>query len=300
MATKLTMASTLDRLADSVAKFLESPIPSSKLLASTIIRPLQEIGEVSILGGLVRDIAFYGPDERPISDIDLVVTGPPRQVSDFAHTVGARPNKFGGFGLTTEGFKADFWALSNTWARRQGLVRIGRASDLIRATFFDWDAVVYSTKSRRVNAIDGYLERIRSRVLDVNLLENPSVKGNLVRALRRIMMWDVRPGPRLRLFIESTIFEYDWLELILAEEGAFHTIYLENFSSAGDFVEKVLRNPSFSWVGRDDLRQTRLDLFKESQTRFETKNLVDGIQFRTATPKRRRRRADKEVKDFFK
>jgi hypothetical protein len=255
---KLRTAESLGEVAENVARFLGAQVPSNRQLFNDIITPLSSIGEVVIIGGLVRDLAFYGFEERPISDIDLVVRGSPSALKRFAGSIGAIPNKFGGYGLQTDAFKADFWALSSTWARQAGHVKMRSPSDLIRSTFFDWDAIIYSTKNSEVKAISGYLSRLHSRILDLNLEPNPSVKGNLVRALRRVMMWDARPGPKLRRFILGALRHHSWDELRLAEMNAFHTLYLSGFQSASEYCVDVLRNPAFHGVGRDDLRQATL------------------------------------------
>lgn len=296
MATKLRIAESLPQLAETVYNFLSAASPSNRQLMDLVIKPLSEIGEVTVIGGLVRDLAFYGPSERPISDIDLVVNGSPSMVAAFATRAGAIPNKFGGFGLETAAFKADFWSLSSTWARRAGHVSMRKSADLIKCTFFDWDAVVYSTKTRKISAIDGYLDRLRRRVLDLNLEPNPSIKGNLVRALRRVMMWDVRVGPNLSRFIDTHLFLHPWNELVEAEKRAFRTSFLENFHSAEEYYMEVLRNPLFRNVGRDDLRQ--VSLFHSLPHHYYIPTLPEIItagQF----PTRRRRRIRSETPDLF-
>jgi hypothetical protein len=263
-----------------------------------VVAPLSEVGEVSIVGGLVRDLAFYGPDERPISDIDLVITGSPSMIEVFAKRLHAERNRFGGYGLKTEAYKVDFWSLSSTWARRQGHVSMRHSKDLIKCTFFDWDAVIYSTKTRKVHAIDGYLDRLQNRVLDLNLVPNPSIKGNLVRALRRIMMWDVRPGPKLRSFIDEALPAHDWSSLIAAERGAFNTHYLSEFLDSDEFIEGVLNNSSFSGVGRDDRRQPSLGFFGDLRQQYSYQDIPRDIRI-SAAPQRGRSSKPQHVSDFF-
>ena len=248
---------SLSHLADTVSRFVASKQPSSIELVQDLMRPLGELGELCIIGGLIRDLAFYGLDDRPLSDVDLVVRARPAALARFAERVGAVENRFGGFGLKTSGFKADFWALSSTWAKRAGHVSVHKAADLAKCTFFDWDAAVYSLKKKKVYAIDSYLDRLRSRTLDVNLLATPSEKGNLVRSLRRIVLWDARPGATLRRFIKRTISRYSWDEIVAAEQTAFYFSVLAEFSSANDYENLVLQSGVFPNLGRHDRRQRR-------------------------------------------
>lgn len=263
-----------------------------------MIEPLSRIGEVTVIGGLVRDLAFYGPEERPVSDIDLVVRGLPSALQTFAESSGATPNKFGGYGLHTAAFKADFWSLSSTWAKRAGHVSMRKPTDLVKCTFFDWDAIVYSIQTKKITAIPGYLSRLHGRVLDLNLEPNPSIKGNLVRALRRVMMWDVRPGPRLRRFIDGAVCEHNWAELAVAESQAFHTTYLSQFRSAREYYRDVLRNPAFRGVGRDDMRQVSLDLFREVQHQYMAPSETHFMKFDYPRP-RKFRRIRSDTRDLF-
>jgi len=293
MATKLRTADNLKQVSETVTNFLRSPNPSSRALMTDVIKPLSEIGEVAVVGGLVRDLAFYGPSERPISDIDLVVRGSPSALAAFAERAGAVQNRFGGYGLKTAAFKADFWSLSSTWARREGHVSIKNPADLVRATFFDWDAIVYSVKSGKIDAINGYIGRLQRRVLDLNLEPNPSIEGNLVRALRRVMMWDVRTGPLLRTFIETWLYRHDWDELVFCEKAAFHTSYLSRFSSARQYHDDVLNNSEFSGVGRDDFRQTTFDVVRHLPYQSQIPTTPDFItRYHTILPKVARMRSD--------
>lgn len=295
MDNSLRIAESLTEVAENVTKFLHTSAPSNRQLLNEIVRPLSAVGEVIIIGGLVRDLAFYGFDERPVSDIDIVINGQPSAVSRFAAEVGAVPNRFGGYGLQTDAFKADFWALSSTWAKRAGHVSVRGSSDLVRSTFFDWDAIIYSMKTGAVTAIDRYLDRLHRRVLELNLEPNPSVKGNLVRALRRVMMWDVRPGPKLKRFIFNALHHHSWAELTEAEMHAFQTLYLSQFDSASEYCMEVLKNPYFQGVGRDDLRQPAL--FSNLPTSYHLPE-ASNVK-RLSILKRIRRRNRSKTLDLF-
>jgi len=159
-----------------------------------------EFDRVAVIGGLVRDFAYEGRSSFH-SDIDLVIDAPQERIAQLATILNATPNRFGGFCSKQGHWKIDFWALETTWARKH--VPIESLEDIVSCTFFDWDAVAYDLKKRKLICAKNYLSQIRNRTLDINLLPNPSPLGNLVRAVRRLMIWKVQPGPRLRQFIHE-------------------------------------------------------------------------------------------------
>ena len=85
-----------------------------------------------------------------------------------------------------------FWALETTWAARHAGVSVTRLEDVIRCTFFDWDAVAYDLRARRLICSRDYLGRIRQGTLDINLRPTPSPEGNLLRWIRRLVVWRLR------------------------------------------------------------------------------------------------------------
>lgn len=159
---------------------------------------------IAVIGGLVRDFAHEGRAAFR-SDLDLVIDAPADRVAALAVELGATSNRFGGFGCKQGPWKIDFWALETTWARRH--VPVQRLEDIVACTFFDWDAIAYDLKGRQLICADNYLGRIRKRTLDINLLPNPSPMGNLVRAVRRLVLWKVQAGPSLQRFISEHLDE---------------------------------------------------------------------------------------------
>ena len=255
----VNVAPSLNAVAERAQRFFSPNSARMNELHQEIISPLSEIGEVLIVGGVIRDLAFYGADERPISDIDFVVTGRVRQLDLLADKLGATKNRFGGYGLKRGGYKIDFWSMHNTWAKVNKFARVHRPKDMVRTTFFDWDAIVYSVNERNIYAIPSYIDRLNRRILDLNLVQNPSTKGNLVRALRRLVMWDARPGRRLGAFLSEHLDAANWAEITAAESHAFHVCYLKQFGTSLDFRRKVLARTSNFTTGVDSRRQQSFD-----------------------------------------
>lgn len=173
-------------------------------LRQVLVEKFGDFEKVSIFGGMIRDIARNG--KRGFrSDVDLVIDAPAAEVKDLADRLAAKPNLFGGFGYRTARWEIDFWALETSWAHKHGHINASSVDDLMEGTFFDWDAAHYDLKSRKLYFQSGYLERIRSRTLGVNLVETPSAVGNAVRAVRRVLLWDLRASPCLLDFVEHVV-----------------------------------------------------------------------------------------------
>lgn len=183
-------------------------------LQATLTRHFRTFERVAVVGGLVRDFAREGRSGFR-SDVDLVIDAPAEEVTRLAKQLKAIPNRFGGYGSKEGPWKIDFWALETTWARQH--IPVNKLEDVISCTFFDWDAAAYDLWEKKLIYSDGYLERIRQRTLDINLRPNPSPMGNLVRAIRRLMLWQINPGPELIDFIDEHLDE-DSLRFIKAKE----------------------------------------------------------------------------------
>jgi len=182
--------------------FWRNRSPEMKLLKDVLSEHFSRFERVAVVGGLVRDFAREGRAGFR-SDVDLVINAPAHEVAAVAKVLGAEANRFGGYGAKVGVWKIDFWALETTWAARHAGVRVSHLEDITRCTFFDWDAIAYDLKNRSVLCDAGYLDRLRGSTLDVNLRPTPSLEGNLLRAMRRLVLWRLRSGPVLRKFIED-------------------------------------------------------------------------------------------------
>ena len=191
---------------------------------------------VAVIGGLVRDFAFGGRKSFR-SDLDLVIDAPKERIAEIAFSLGATPNRFGGFGCKQGPWKIDFWALETTWARKY--IPLNSLEDIVFSTFFDWDAIAYDLNDKKLICSEDYLFRIRSMTLDVNLLPNPSPLGNLVRAVRRLVIWRVHAGPLLKDFIEQNLDD-DTLRYIQAKELELYPVAVSTHWATAAEAKEVL------------------------------------------------------------
>jgi hypothetical protein len=189
-------------------------------LRSLLTERFMPFGRVAIVGGMVRDFARRGRDGFS-SDVDLVIEALPEHVADFASSVNAKPDRFGGYSWVVGTWKIDFWALHSTWGYRQGYTQIENLEDVINCTFFDWDAVIYELSTRSIHCHGQYLNRLKSGRLDINLMETPSVYGNLLRAVRRILLWNLELGPRLAEFIDAHLDDISFAEIAAVNQALY-------------------------------------------------------------------------------
>lgn len=170
-----------------------------------LLTNLQEVGDMAIFGGMLRDISLTG-NSGFSSDIDLVISCDDKGALQRA--LGSLKfrcvlNKFGGYRLLLSKWKVDIWALESTWAFREGLLSGRSFEDLIRTTFFDWDAIAYEVGTASIFAVDGYLERLEKRTLDINLERNPNPLGNSVKALRYAEKYGAKFTTRLSRYVDN-------------------------------------------------------------------------------------------------
>lgn len=232
-----TLGQKQNDISKQVEKFIFSKTPAMRRVRREVIDPLYQVGEVAVIGGLVRDIVRFGIDLRPISDLDLVIDGPSVHVERIAERLGAKPNRFGGYNLSTDFYKVDFWALPTTWAKKNTDIEIESVEDLTKSTFFNWDAIVYSITKNKTHFGESYLRELSDRVLEINLAITPSHKGNTVRALRRLYGWRAAPGPAMLEFIYDAQEHYPWAEIVAQEACAFHNSYLGSFESFAQYFD---------------------------------------------------------------
>ena len=217
----------------------ENATPEAALLRRLLNEHFMRFDGVGIIGGLVRDFALGGRDAFK-SDLDLVIQGDPREVAALASRIGAVANRFGGYGYSEGPWKIDFWALQNTWAVTAGHVAVRDLADVVHCTFFDWDAVVYDLRSRRVVCDKTYFQRIQSRRLEISLRSNPGEMGNLLRAARRIIRWHLTPGPVLTKFIVERLDEETFAVLKATERRKYGDRTLDAFTSVAQLRSVLL------------------------------------------------------------
>ncbi|PPQ35162.1 hypothetical protein [Rhodoblastus acidophilus] len=215
---------------------------------------------VAIIGGMVRDLARAGKRGFK-SDVDLVVDAPVEDVKKLAIDLNATPNRFGGYCYKTSRWKIDFWALRTTWAYTEGHASLDKIEDVTHCTFFDWDSVIYDLKRRHIVCCDDYLERIKGKTIEVCLRPTPSVNGNLLRAVRRIILWDLEPGPLLHAFIDENLTDHNFQEIAKLDRTVYTWPLIAKFECAERLRRHVCTPERRAELGTEYARQLSLPGF---------------------------------------
>lgn len=182
---------------------------------------LTDYGPIAVVGGMLREL-LLGGNRSFSSDVDFVVMPASTiQFEQCMEKMRATRNRFGGYGLTLSRWKVDVWPLQKTWAAEAGHVSVQDFSDVVRTTFFNWDAILYLLHDHAVIASTDYFDALARRYLEINLEPNPNPIGNAVRALRYAWRWHASFGPRLAQHVHCQIQEHGWQKLVSAEHKSF-------------------------------------------------------------------------------
>ncbi|MFL6621793.1 MAG: hypothetical protein ACJ8NR_04155 [Sulfurifustis sp.] len=178
-------------------------------------------GDVYLFGGILRDIALLG--KRGFSsDIDLVVEGSWQNCVVYLESLGARKNKFGGYRLKIAGWPIDIWNARETWAIRHGLVDYRGIASLTETTVLNWDAILMNWRTRTFVYRENYLEKLKGRVLDIVLEENPNPLGMAVRVFRHLCLKDARKiSPSAANYLGNCAQTYSFDEIKRCETRSF-------------------------------------------------------------------------------
>lgn len=217
----------MERLLEKRTRYFFSSRYRGRAGVHSTLHDLEEMGQVVLIGGMLRDLALFG-NAQFRSDLDFVID--PRD-PDLFHEhmsfIGAKENRFGGYSLPSNKWQVDVWPLQKTWAHSAGHVTVKTFGDLRKVTFFDCDAIIYDVSKKKISAKAGYFERLRQRVLDVNLRPNPNPAGNAVRAFRYALLKGFLWAPDLTQFVAETLEDVGWQGLIERESRSFRSRYIE-------------------------------------------------------------------------
>ena len=169
-------------------------------LKDTLDSIVSQLPETVIFGGMLRDFAL-GRARDFSSDIDLVSVSSSEEIARAIAKYSPTRNKFGGFRFVKDRQVFDIWAFEDTWAFRQGLVDGHELRDLLKTTFFNVDAFAYSLTNGDCYYSEDWISSIRSRVLDINLAENPSPERMTRRAIRFGCELNFAVGSELAAFL---------------------------------------------------------------------------------------------------
>ncbi len=206
-----------------------------------IVRCAQSVGETAIFGGMLRDLLLYG-EEGFKSDTDLVVAGDSEALQRALLKFAPTRTAYGGYRLMHKHSKIDIWCLKDTWAFQNGLVTGSGLEDLLKTTFFNWDAVAYVMGKKQLLLGENYFESIKERMLDINLEPNPNPIGTVKRAFSRVSKDSATLSPRLVDYVGRVLASPEgkaWGLKTASKDELFLTFY----SSFHVHIEKSPASP---------------------------------------------------------
>lgn len=187
-----------------VKQYLRLNSPERVALNSFLTKLGEKLPETVIFGGMLREFSL-GNARAFASDMDLVSAVPRLEIYEAIKDFSPTKNKFDGFRFVVGKRRFDIWALEDTWAFREGLVKGRRFTDLFQTTFFNLDEAVFHLSDERVDCSSEYLHAINSKTLEINLEKNPSPIGMSRRAINMAIENDLSVGPKLAQFILAHI-----------------------------------------------------------------------------------------------
>jgi hypothetical protein len=99
----------------------------------------------------------------------------------------------------------------------KGFVEGRELADLLRTTFFNWDAALFELTDEQLIVSPSYFEELDARFLGINLRQTPNEFGAAVRALRLIAEGGVAVAPDLAEFLYSQILAHGIEEIAAAD-----------------------------------------------------------------------------------
>lgn len=190
-----------------------APLPAF----ADLTKVAESYGPVAIFGGLVRDLAL-GNSREFSSDVDIVLKDMPGEVlTRHLAPYQAERNAFGGFRVQFGRWAFDLWTFDTTWAFVQGHVQGRELTDLLRTTFFNWDAALFDLSKQEVLTSPAYFADLEARLLAINLRQTPNELGAAVRALRTLSAGGVSLAPDLAGFLHEQILEHGIQQITAAD-----------------------------------------------------------------------------------
>lgn len=153
--------------------------------AQILFEKLVEIGDVYIIGGLLRE---YKDNNQinSLRDADFSINIKHKEKWEkVIKDIPNQKNRFGGYKFNCSGFIVDVWDVKETWAFRNKIIDVDETEFfkyLSKSVFLNVDALIYDLSNNRWNdAI--YLQAMEKNEIDIVLEKNPFIELNLLRSM---------------------------------------------------------------------------------------------------------------------
>lgn len=186
----------------SVSRYLWRQSEQRDRLRRTLEGIAERLDDTFIFGGMIREFGL-GNSRAFNSDIDVVSLSSRSEIFSAIKEYSPRMNKFGGYRFFVNKQLFDIWSFEDTWAFKNGLVEGKSSEDIFKTTFFNLDAAAFHLKAKKFSCAENYISALRSRLLDLNLEENPSPSGMVRRAIKMAIENELSVTRRLGEYILS-------------------------------------------------------------------------------------------------
>lgn len=185
--------------------------------ALSVFRKLQMIGDVYIVGGLLREYRDNGKI-RELRDADFSINIRHREMwTELLKEIPHKINRFGGYKFLCSGFIIDIWDVTKTWAFQKHLIEVKNEAyfeSIADSVYLNIDAIAYDLSNDRWSDAR-YVSAMKTGILDVVLEDNPYTELNLLRAMVLRRKYNMQYSERLCNIIARYAMNQDCVQKLM-------------------------------------------------------------------------------------
>jgi hypothetical protein len=247
-----------------LSRFLTEPAPWKQNLREIVEAFKQTKWDAVVFGGVLRDLALYGPAERP-RDVDIVVNCSSYELGTWLSAFPSQRTRFGGFRVRLHKWNFDIWTLRETWAFTTSDME-PTFENLPKTTFFNIEGVAaqLNTAPRQKRAVYscGFADAISSKILDINFEPNPFPQLCIVRGLLTAVRHRLLLSSRLARYMASHANRTEIAEIVQVQSGHYGVVRLrrQDIELWLDHIENSLKGNSDTPVRLPSATEGQMDL----------------------------------------
>lgn len=220
---------TVERLLRSrLSRFLTEPAPWKDNLREIVEALKRTKWDAVVFGGVLRDLALYGPAERP-RDVDIVVNCSSYELSTWLSAFPSERTRFGGFRVRLHKWNFDIWTLRETWAFTTSNME-PTFENLPKTTFFNIEGIAAqlntAPRQRRAVYSFGFADAISSKILDINFEPNPFPQLCIVRGLLTAVRHRLQLSSRLARYMANHANRTEIAEIVQVQSRHYGVVRL--------------------------------------------------------------------------
>ncbi|MDR4938796.1 hypothetical protein RGU11_20650 [Rossellomorea marisflavi] len=169
---------------------------------TTLLSNLNQLGDLILVGGAIRDFAFL----KSPRDIDIIIDSEESNFDEAVKRFNYRKNRFGGYKVFLDNVEFDIWGIKHNWAFKEKILDT-QFKNISKGTFYNFDALALNISTSDLDA-DVFVESMKEKVLDITLKDeyieqNPSPEVNIVRAFIIHKYWGLSFSNKVMNYISN-------------------------------------------------------------------------------------------------